>query len=72
MSPPAPEAGGAIIINSGKPAAQLRPLLKGYEGRVFTIDAGTISRKHLGAYFPNTPHAGRRGGGEPLWTRRTF
>lgn len=46
---------GAIIINSEKPAAQLRPLLKGYEGRVFTIDAGTISRKHLGAYFPNTP-----------------
>ena len=46
---------GAIIINSEKPAAQLRPLLKGFSGRVFTIDAGTISRKHLGAYFPNTP-----------------
>lgn len=46
---------GAIIINSPRPAAELRPLLRGYTGRVFTIDAGTISRKHLGAYFPNTP-----------------
>lgn len=46
---------GAVIINSARPAADLRPLLKGYTGRVFTIDAGAISRKHLGAYFPNTP-----------------
>ena len=46
---------GAIIINSARPAAELRPLLRGYTGRVFTIDAGAISRKHLGAYFPNTP-----------------
>ena len=45
---------GAIIINSAKSSQELRPLLKGYPGRVFTIDAGTISRKHLGAYFPNT------------------
>ncbi len=46
---------GAIIINSSKPASALRPLLRGYTGRVFTVDAGAISRKHLGAYFPNTP-----------------
>lgn len=46
---------GAIVINSAKPAEQLRPLLRGYPGRVFTIDAGAISHKHLGAYFPNTP-----------------
>jgi len=46
---------GAVIINSSKPAQDLRPLLRGYQGRVFTIDAGAISRKHLGAYFPNTP-----------------
>lgn len=46
---------GAIVINSEKPAAELRPLLRGYEGRVYTIDAGKISKKHLGAYFPNTP-----------------
>lgn len=46
---------GAIIINSDKSGAELRPLLRGYEGKVFTIDAGAISRKNLGAYFPNTP-----------------
>lgn len=46
---------GAIVINSAKKASELRPLLRGYEGKVYTIDAGTISRKHLGGYFPNTP-----------------
>lgn len=46
---------GAIIINSEKNASELRPLLNGYEGKVYTIAAGPISRKHLGNYFPNTP-----------------
>lgn len=45
----------AVIINSERPASELRHLLNGYEGRVYTIAAGHISRKHLGAYFPNTP-----------------
>ena len=46
---------GAIVINSGKSPAELRPLLKGYEGRVCTIDAGRISEEELGKNFPNTP-----------------
>ena len=46
---------GAIVINSGKRPDQLRPLLKGYEGRVCTIDAGRISEEELGRNFPNTP-----------------
>ena len=46
---------GAIVINSGKDPAQLRPLLKGYEGKVCTIDAGRISEEELGKNFPNTP-----------------
>ena len=46
---------GAIVINSGKSPAQLRPLHKGYAGRVFTIDAGRISEEELGKNFPNTP-----------------
>lgn len=46
---------GAIVINSGKSPAQLRPLLKGYEGRVCTIDAGRIFEEELGKNFPNTP-----------------
>ena len=46
---------GAIVINSGKAPEELRPLLKGYEGRVCTIDAGKISGEELGKNFPNTP-----------------
>lgn len=46
---------GAIVINSGKKPEELRPLLKGYSGRVCTIDAGRISEEELGKSFPNTP-----------------
>lgn len=46
---------GAIVINSSKSPAELRPLLKGYEDRVCTIDAGKISEEELGKNFPNTP-----------------
>ena len=46
---------GAIVINSGKAPAALRPLLKGYTGKVCTIDAGRISEEELGKNFPNTP-----------------
>ncbi len=46
---------GAIVINSSKDPEELKPLLRGYKGKVCTIDARTISEKHLGSYFPNTP-----------------
>ena len=46
---------GGIVINSAKSADELKPLLRGYSGKVYTVDADTISRKHLGDYFPNTP-----------------
>lgn len=46
---------GAIVINSSKAPSELRPLLKGYAGRVCTIDAGRISEEELGKNFPNTP-----------------
>lgn len=46
---------GAVIINSSKSPEELKPLLRGYEGRVCTIDARAISMRNLGAYFPNTP-----------------
>ena len=49
------KAEGAIVINSGKDPAELRPLLKGYTGRVCTIDAGRISEEELGRNFPHTP-----------------
>ncbi len=46
---------GAIIINTVKAPEEVRPLLKGYKGKVCTIDARTISIETLGKYFPNTP-----------------
>ena len=46
---------GAIIINSSKTPDELRPHLKGYTGKVCTIDAGRISEETLGKNFPNTP-----------------
>ncbi len=46
---------GAVIVNSAKDPADLRPLLNGYKGRVCAIDARSISMDCLGAYFPNTP-----------------
>jgi pyruvate ferredoxin oxidoreductase gamma subunit len=49
---------GAIIINSEKSPEELRPMLKGYTGKVCTIDAGKISEEELGKNFPNTPMLG--------------
>ena len=46
---------GAIVINTTKTPEEVRPLLKGYKGKVCTIDAKTISIETLGAYVPNTP-----------------
>ncbi|MEG1878659.1 MAG: 2-oxoacid:acceptor oxidoreductase family protein [Pseudoflavonifractor sp.] len=46
---------GAIVINSTKSPAELRPKLGGYEGKVCTIDANKISEEELGRTFPNTP-----------------
>ncbi len=49
---------GAIIINTTKSPEEIRPLLKGYKGKVCTVDAKTISIETLGRYFPNTPMLG--------------
>jgi len=46
---------GAIVINSAKDPESFRSLVNGYKGRIYTIDARSISEKHLGNYFPNTP-----------------
>lgn len=46
---------GAIIINTTKTADELKPLLNGYNGKVYTIDARKVSEESLGKYFPNTP-----------------
>ena len=46
---------GTIIINTTKDADTLRPLLNGYKGKIYTIDARKVSIETLGKYFPNTP-----------------
>ena len=46
---------GAIVINTTKTPEQLKEVLKGYEGAVYTIDARKISEEALGKYFHNTP-----------------
>lgn len=46
---------GAIVINTTKSPEQLKKLLNGYEGAVYTIDARKVSEETLGRYFPNTP-----------------
>ena len=46
---------GAIVINTTKTPEELKKLLKGYNGNVYTIDAKKVSLETLGKYFPNTP-----------------
>lgn len=46
---------GAIIINTTKDKEYLDTVLKGYNGKVYTIDARKVSMETLGRYFPNTP-----------------
>ena len=49
------KADGAIIVNTDKTPDDIRPLLRGYSGAVYTVDARTISVEALGKYFPNSP-----------------
>ena len=49
---------GGIIINTEKSPTEIRPLLKGYSGRIYTLDARKISLDALGQYYPNTPMLG--------------
>lgn len=46
---------GAILINTSKDKEELIPLLNGYKGKVYTIDARKVSMEALGKYFPNMP-----------------
>ena len=46
---------GAIIVNTPKSADEIKPMLNGYQGKVYTVDARKISVQALGKYFPNSP-----------------
>ncbi len=47
--------GGAIIVNTSASPGDIRPRLRGWTGKVCTIDARRISEEILGRNFPNTP-----------------
>ena len=47
---------GGIIINSSKSPEEFK--LDGYEGKVYTIDAGAISEAEIGKNIPNIPMLG--------------
>ena len=49
------KAEGGIIINTSRPKEDMLPHVKGYTGRVYTIDARKISLEALGKYYPNSP-----------------
>ena len=47
---------GALVINTEETDGnKIREKLKGYTGKVYTVDAKKISIDALGKYFPNTP-----------------
>lgn len=46
---------GGIVINTTKSKEEIIPLLKGYEGSIYIIDAHKVSMATLGKYFPNSP-----------------
>ena len=46
---------GGILINTERPIEEIKPHLKGYEGKIYTVDAKKISMEALGKNFPNTP-----------------
>ena len=49
------KADGAVIVNTARSREEIVSLLRGYQGRVYTIDARDISIKALGRYYPNSP-----------------
>lgn len=46
---------GAVIINTEREKEDLLPLLHGYKGAVYTLDAKSISMQALGKNYPNSP-----------------
>lgn len=46
---------GAILVNTVKPAEEILPLLNGYAGEVYVLNARKVCMETMGKYFPNTP-----------------
>lgn len=47
-----------LIINSGEPAEELRKKIKEFEGKIYSVDATSISLGLLGKNLPNMPILG--------------
>lgn len=46
---------GGILINTSRTPNKIKEQLRGYEGKIYTIDANGISAEILGTSFPNMP-----------------
>lgn len=46
---------GAVIVNTHRPAEEIREQLNGYQGKLYVVDARKISVDALGKNFPNSP-----------------
>jgi len=46
---------GGILINTSRTPDKIKEQLRGYEGKIYTIDANGISTEILGTSFPNMP-----------------
>ena len=44
-----------VVDETLRPKEEILPLLNGYKGSVYTIDAHKVSMETLGKYFPNSP-----------------
>ena len=63
---------GAIIINTPKKREDVMDKLRGYKGRVYTVDARKISVETLGKNFPNSPMLAATVAVSEVMDRNTF
>ena len=49
------KAQGAIVVNTQRSKEEIVAKLRGYAGKVVTLDARKISVEALGRYYPNSP-----------------
>lgn len=45
---------GAILVNTSHECSKVKEMLKGYKGKIYTIDASKIAIETIGKNFPNT------------------
>lgn len=63
---------GAVVVNTAQSADEVRLLLHGFKGAVYTVDARAISTEALGKNFPNSPMLAAAVAVSEVMTRETF